>query len=99
MEGGKKMSWEEEDLAKAVKILAGTAAIPLKVAADIAGDVVESLKDYVPKPSKLASNLIDMRISTLKTITKVIEKEIALLEEYKSELEAKEEKKEKIKVE
>ncbi|MDI6885115.1 MAG: hypothetical protein QMD22_01965 [archaeon] len=93
------MSWEEEDLAKAVKILAGTAAIPLKVAADIAGDVVESLKDYVPKPSKLASNLIDMRIGTLKTITKVIEKEIALLEEYKSELEAKEEKKEKIKVE
>jgi hypothetical protein len=40
-----------------------------------------------------------MRISTLKTITKVIEKEIALLEDYKSELEAKEEKKEKIKVE
>jgi hypothetical protein len=101
MEGGKKMSWEEEDLAKAVKILAGTAAIPLKVAADVAGDVVESLKGYVPKPSKLASNLIDMRISTLKTITKVIEKEIALLEEYKSELEAKEkeEKKEKIRVE
>lgn len=95
------MSWEEEDLAKAVKILAGTAAIPLKVAADIAGDVVKSLEDYVPKPSKLASNLIDMRISTLKTITKVIEKEIALLEDYKSELEAKEkgEKKEKIKVE
>ncbi|MBE0516242.1 MAG: hypothetical protein IBX41_02460 [Methanophagales archaeon] len=93
------MSWEEEDLAKAVKILAGTAAIPLKIAADVAGDIVESLKDYVPKPSELASNLIDMRISTLKTITKVIEKEIALLEEYKSELEAKEEKKEKIKVE
>lgn len=93
------MSWEEEDLAKAVKILAGTAAIPLKIAADVAGDVVKSLEDYVPKPSKLASNLIDMRIGTLKTITKVIEKEIALLEEYKSELEAKEEKKEKIKVE
>lgn len=93
------MSWEEEDLAKAVKILAGTAAIPLKIAAEIAGEVVESLKDYAPKPSKLASNLIDMRISTLKTITRAIEKEIALLEEYKSELEVKEEKKEKIKVE
>jgi hypothetical protein len=99
MGGGKKMSWEEEDLAKAVKILAGTAAIPLKVAADVAGDIVKSLEDYLPNPSELASNLIGMRISTLKTITKVIEKEIGLLEEYKSELEAKEEKKEKIKVE
>jgi len=40
-----------------------------------------------------------MRISTLKTITKVIEKEIDLLEEYKGELEGKEEKKETVKVE
>ena len=95
------MSWDEEDLVKAVKILAGTAAIPLKVAADVAGEIVKSIEDYVPKPSKLVSNLIDMRISTLKTITRVIEKEIALLEGYKSELEAKEkeEKKEKVKVE
>ncbi|RZN39241.1 MAG: hypothetical protein EFT35_03930 [Methanophagales archaeon ANME-1-THS] len=99
MEERKKMKWEEEDLAKAVKILAGTAAIPLKVAADIAGDVVGSLEDYIPKPSKLASNLIEMRIGTLKTITKVIEKEIALLEDFKREVEAKEEKKEKVKVE
>ncbi len=93
------MNWEEEDLAKAVKILAGTAAIPLKIAAGIAGETAKSLEDYVPKPSKLASNFVDMQISTLKTITKVIEKEIGLLEEYRSELEAEEEKKEKIKVE
>lgn len=93
------MTWEEEDFVKAVKILAGTTAIPLKVAADIAGEIVGSLESYVPKPSKLASNLIDMRINTLKTITKVIEKEIALLDKYKEELEAQEEKKEKVKVE
>ncbi len=93
------MTWEEEDFVKAVKILAGTTAIPLKVAADIAGDVVASLESYVPKPSKLASHLIDMRINTLKTITKVIEKEIALLDKYKEELEAQEEKKDTVKVE
>ena len=99
MEGEKKMSWEEEDLVKAVKILAGTTAIPLKMAADIAGGIAETLGDYVPKPSELASSLIDMRISALKTITKVIEKEITLLENYKDELEAKGEKKEKVPVE
>lgn len=93
------MSNEEEELVKAIKVLAGTAAIPLKVAADIAGEITESFKSYIPRPSKLASNLIDMRISTLKTITKVIEREIDLLEEYKGELEGKEEKKEKVKVE
>jgi hypothetical protein len=100
MEEEKKMNWEEDDLAKALKILAGTTAIPLKVAADIAGGVVSSLGDYVPKPSKLASSLIDLRIGTLKTITKAVEKEVALLEQYKEDLEAgEEEKKEKVKVE
>jgi hypothetical protein len=98
MEEGKKMSWEDEELAKAVKILAGTTAIPLKVAADIAGDLVTSLESYVPKPSKFASQLIEMRINTLKTITKVIEKEITLLEQYRESIEAKEEKREKVKV-
>jgi hypothetical protein len=99
MEEGKKMSWEEEDLAKAVRIIAGTTTIPLKVAADIVGEIAGSLGSYIPKPSKLASNLIDMRINTLRTITKVIEKEIDLLEKYKGELEGKEEKKEKVTVE
>jgi hypothetical protein len=94
-----KMTNEEEDLVKAIKVLAGTASIPLKVAADITGEITESFKSFIPRPSKLASNLIDMRISTLKTITKVIEKEIDLLEEYKGELEGKKEKKEKVKVE
>lgn len=100
MEEEKKMNWEEDDLAKALKVLAGTTAIPFKVAADIAGDVVGSLGDYVPKPLKLASSLIDIRISTLKTITKAVEKEVELLEQYKEDLETKEEeKKEKVKAE
>ncbi|MEA2075803.1 MAG: hypothetical protein U9O85_08785 [Euryarchaeota archaeon] len=100
MEEEKEMNWEEDDLAKALKILAGTTAIPLKVAADIAGDVVGSLGGYIPKPSKLASSLIDLRIGTLKTITNAIEKEVALLEQYKEDLETKEEeKKEKVKAE
>jgi hypothetical protein len=89
----------EEDVGKAVKALAGTIFVPLKVAADIAGEITGALGTYSPKPSKLASNLIEMRISTLRTITKVIEKEIDLLEKYKGELEGKEEKKEKITVE
>ena len=100
MEGGEKINWAEEaDLAKLVKILAGTTAVPLKVAADIAGDIVESLEDYVPKPSRLVSHLIDMRISTLQTVTKLIEKEISLLETYKKDFETEEAKKEKVKVE
>ncbi len=93
------MTNEEEDLVKAIKVLAGTTSIPLKVAADIAEEIAESLETYIPRPSKLASNLIDMRISTLKTINKVVEKEIDLLEKYRGELEGKEEKKEKVKVE
>ncbi|MHC1610053.1 MAG: hypothetical protein ACXQTW_00345 [Candidatus Methanospirareceae archaeon] len=93
-------NWGEDDLVKALKVLAGTAAIPLKVAADITGGVVSSLGDYAPKPSKLASSLIDIRISMLKTITNAIEKEVELLEQYKEDLEAKEEeKKEKVKPE
>ena len=100
MEGGERINWEDEaDLAKLVKILAGTTAVPLKVAADIAGDVVESLEKSVPKPSRLVSHLIDMRISALQTVTKVIEKEISLLETYKKDFEAEEAKKEKVTVE
>jgi hypothetical protein len=94
-----KMTNEEEDLVKAIKVLAGTTTIPLKVAADIAGEIAESLETYIPRPSKLVSTLIDMRISTLKTINKVVEKEIDMLEKYKGELEGKEERKEKVKVE
>jgi hypothetical protein len=89
----------EEDLGRAVKTLAGVSVIPLKVAAEIASDFVESLPSYIPKPSELTSSIIDMRINTLKTITKVIEKEITLLEKYKRDLVADEEKKEKVKVE
>ncbi len=99
MEGKKKLGWEAEDLAKAVKILAGTATVPLKVAADIASDITGSLESYVPKPTQLASTIIDMRINTLKTVISVIEKEISLLEQYKGEFEAKEEAKETVKVE
>ncbi|HUV02120.1 MAG TPA: hypothetical protein VMW67_01510 [Desulfobacteria bacterium] len=94
------MSREEEDLVKAIKVLAGTAAVPLKVAADITGDIAKSLENYIPKPSEFASRLIDLRISALQTITNVIEKEISLLETYKKDLETgEEEKKEKVKVE
>ena len=92
---------KEEELIKAVKILAGTALIPLRVAVDVAGGLAESLEESLPEPSKLASNLIEVRISALKAINKVVEKEIGLLEKYKGELEGKEEKgkKEKVKVE
>jgi hypothetical protein len=90
----------EEDLGRAVKTLAGVSVIPLKIAAEIAGDFVESIPSYIPKPSELTSTLIDMRINTLKSVTKVVEKEITLLEKYKEELEAKEkEKKERVSVE
>jgi len=93
------MTNEEEDLVKAIKVLAGTTTIPLKVAAEIAGEIAESLETYIPQPSKLVSTLIDMRISTLKTINKVVEKEIDMLEKYKGELEGEGERKEKVKVE
>jgi len=88
----------EEDLVKAAKALVGTTLIPLKVAVDVVGGLAESLEDYVPGPSKLASELIDVRISALKAMNTVIEKEIALLEKYREELEGKEEKGEKEKV-
>lgn len=90
----------EEDLGRAIKTLVGATFVPLKVIADIAGEVTQNLEAAVPRPSKVAATIIDTRIATLKTITKAIEKEIALLEEYKGKLEAEEEKKkEKIKVE
>jgi hypothetical protein len=91
------------DNLKAVKTLARAAFVPLTVAAEMADDFVETIPEHVLKPSKLASNLIDMRINTLETVTKVIEREINLLEKYREELEAGEageaEKKEKVKVE
>ena len=93
------MSWEDEELARAARILAGTASLPFKVASDLAGNVLGSLEGYVSKPTKLAAHLIEWRISTLKSITKVIEKEIALLEQYKAELEPEPGKKEKVSVE
>ena len=99
MEGRKKLGGEEEELEKAIKILAGTAAAPLKVAADIASDLTGSMESYVPKPTQLASNIIDMRIKTLKTVINVIEREISILEKYKGEFEGEEATKEKVKVE
>jgi hypothetical protein len=89
----------EEDLGKAVKTLAGVTFIPFKVAGEIVSDLFESFPGYIPKPSKIASDIIDVRINMLKTITKAVEKEISLLEKYKSELEAEEEGKEKVKLE
>ena len=92
---------KEEELVNAVKVLAETALIPLRVAVDVVGGLAESLEEYLPGPSKLASDLIDVRISALKAINKVVDKEIELLEKYKGELKGKEEKgkKEKVKVE
>jgi hypothetical protein len=91
---------KEEELVKAVKVLAETTLIPLRVAVDAVGGLAKSLEEYLPGPSKLASDLIDVRISALKAIDKVVGKEIELLEKYKGELEvAEEEKKEKVKVE
>jgi hypothetical protein len=91
--------WDEE-FGKAVRTLIGTAFIPLKVAAEIASDYTKTLEAAIPPPTKIASSIIATRITTLKAITKAIEKEIALLEQYKKKLEAEEEKKrEKVKVE
>jgi hypothetical protein len=75
----------DEDFGKAIKALIGTAFVPLKVLGDIVGDLATSVEAAIPQPSKLASTIITARISTLKTITKAIEKEITLLEEYKEE--------------
>lgn len=89
----------DEDFGKAIKALIGTAVVPLKVLGDLAGELATSVGATIPQPSRLASTIIDARISTLKTITRAIEKEIELLEEHKKKLEAEEEKKEKVKVE
>ncbi|MGC9444904.1 MAG: hypothetical protein ACP5E9_08295 [Candidatus Methanospirareceae archaeon] len=93
------MSWDDEDLTKAVRVLAGTATVPFKLASDLTGNVLGSLEGYVSKPTKLAATLIEWRISTLQAITKLIEKEITLLEQYKTNLEQEPEKKEKVSVE
>ena len=92
---------KEEELVNAVKVLAGTALIPLRVAVDVVGSVADSLEGTLPGPSKLASSIIGVRISALKAINKAVEKEIELLVQYKGELEGKEEKgkKETVKVE
>ncbi|HDS46045.1 MAG TPA: hypothetical protein ENN68_08180 [Methanomicrobia archaeon] len=92
------MSWEDEDLVKAVRILAGTATVPFKIASDLTGNALGSLEGYVSQPSKLAAKLIEWRISTLQAFTKLIEKEITLLEQYKTELEPEPERKETVTV-
>lgn len=97
----RKEKEKEEELVNAVKVLAETTLIPLRVAVDAVGGLAKSLEEYLPGPSKLASDLIEVRISALKAINKVVEKEIEFLEKYKGELIGKEEKgkKEKVKVE
>ena len=92
---------KEEELVNAVKVLAGTALIPLRVAVDVVGGLADSLEGTLPGPSKLASDLIGVRISALKVMNKAVEKEIELLVQYKGEREGKEErgKKETVKVE
>jgi hypothetical protein len=97
MEEREEMSWEE-DLARVIKILAGTAAVPLKVAAEIAGDAAKTVANYAPQPSAFASTLIELRIRALRTITEVMKEEISRLESYKEGLGGAEEAKKKEKV-
>jgi hypothetical protein len=94
-----KIKEGEEDVVKAMKILVESSLIPLKVAVDVVGNIAESVEDYIPKPSKLASDLIDARVTALKAISKIVDKEVELLEKYKGDLEVSDEKKEKVTVE
>lgn len=89
----------EEDVVKAMKILVESSLIPLKVAVDVVGNIAESVEEYIPKPSKLASDLIGARVTALKAISNIIDKEVELLEKYKDDLEVSDEKKEKVTVE
>ncbi|RCV65243.1 hypothetical protein C5S53_04765 [Methanophagales archaeon] len=98
MEEG-KMKEGEEDVVKAMKILVESSLIPLKVAVDVVGNIAESVEEYIPKPSKLASDLIGARVTALKAISNIIDKEVELLEKYKDDLEVSDEKKEKVTVE
>ena len=98
MEEG-KIKEGEEDWVKAMKILDGTSLVPLKVAVDLVGNIAESVEDYIPKPSKLAADLIGARVTALKAISKIVDKEVELLEKYKGDLEVSGEKKEKVTVE
>jgi len=98
MEEG-KMKEGEEDVVKAMKILVESSLIPLKVAVDVVGNIAESVEEYIPKPSKLASDLIGARVTALKAISKIVDKEVELLEKYKGDLEVSDEKKEKVTVE
>ncbi|MGB3458844.1 MAG: hypothetical protein BA871_13400 [Desulfuromonadales bacterium C00003096] len=98
MEEG-KIKEGEEDVVKAMKILVESSLIPLKVAVDVVGNIAESVEDYIPKPSKLASDLIGARVTALKAISKIVDKEVELLEKYKDDLEVSDEKKEKVTVE
>ncbi|MEA1999733.1 MAG: hypothetical protein U9N61_10500 [Euryarchaeota archaeon] len=98
MEEG-KIKEGEEDVVKAMKILVESSLIPLKVAVDVVGNIAESVEDYIPKPSKLASDLIGARVTALKAISKIVDKEVELLEKYKGDLEVSDEKKEKVTVE
>lgn len=94
-----KIKEGEEDVVKAMKVLVETSLVPLKVAVDVVGNIAESIEDYIPKPSKLASDLIDARVTALKAISKIVDKEVELLEKYKGDLEVSGEKKEKVTVE
>ena len=98
MEEG-KIKEGEEDVVRAMKILVESSLIPLKVAVDVVGNIAESVEDYIPKPSKLAADLIDARVTALKAISKIVDKEVELLEKYKGDLEVSDEKKEKVTVE
>ncbi len=98
MEEG-KIKEGEEDVVKAMKILVESSLIPLKVAVDVVGNIAESVEDYIPKPSKLAADLIGARVTALKAISKIVDKEVELLEKYKGDLEVSGEKKEKVTVE
>ncbi|NOR78699.1 MAG: hypothetical protein GQ523_09865 [Methanophagales archaeon] len=98
MEEG-KIKEGEEDVVKAMKILVESSLIPLKVAVDVVGNIAESVEDYIPKPSKLAADLIGARVTALKAISKIVDKEVELLEKYKGDLEVSDEKKEKVTVE
>ncbi len=88
----------EEELEKAVKVLVESAFIPLRVAIALTGELLESLSSYKPSTTELASGIIDLRVSLLKAVKTVIEKEIDMLERSKEELTS-EGKKEVVKVE
>ena len=83
----------EEDFTRYVKMFIGLTLLPLKIAVDTFTELAES---FQMKPENVTSNIIDIEISALKALNKLVEKQIRLLEEYKGKIEGKTE---KIKVE